>query len=140
MQFRFALAWSLALFATIAGCATLKTGLKSAPAPTETYVVRSPGNLLGSGVRTETWHENLTIQGVLDESGMASRHRDFDIDILRRSNTGPGMVKMPIQFDPAKNRVKYETDYAIYPNDEIVIRPKAHNPLDDIARSLSGGN
>lgn len=120
------------------GCTTIGTGLqtKTPPVAVGTYSVQVIGGMFGTKTKNYPVHENLTAQTVLEETGQLSRHRNFEIDILRKSDSGAGVVKMPVQFDPSKHRVKFESDYAIHPGDHVVIRPVSHSPFEQVAQML----
>ncbi len=124
------------------GCATVGSGLRSQqpPVETDTYGLKVQGGLMGDRTVNQPLREGMTVQEVLEAAGLVSRNRDYEIDILRKTNSGSGMVKMPIDYDPGKHRVKFETDYAIHPGDQVVIRPKSYSPMESVSKMLGGQN
>ncbi len=124
------------------GCASIGMGLRSQkpPVETETYGLKVHGGLMGNRTVNQPLREGMTVQDVLDDAGQISRNRDYEIDILRKTNTGSGVVKMPTNYEPAKHRVSFETDYAIHPGDQVVIRPKSYSPMESVAKMLGGQN
>jgi len=120
------------------GCVSVPTSAPSASAPVAvgTYTLQTSGSFLGKSVKNYPVRNGMTVQNVLEDSGQLSRHRNFDIDVIRKMEESPGFVKMPIQFDPTKHRIKFETDYAIYPGDRVVIRPRSYSAFEQAAEML----
>jgi hypothetical protein len=104
------------------------------------YKLIVKGTWSRNSVIEQPLREGMTVQDVVEASGQTAFHRDLEIDILRKANSGTGTVKLPIQFDPGEHRVKYETDYAIYPGDQIIIRPKSTSPMEGVAKMLGPSN
>ncbi len=78
----------------------------------------------------------VTVQTALDRSGATKKFRNMEITILRVvAETGRGL-KMPVKYSPAKKMVTPEQDYAILPNDRIVVEPSANNTLAKMVNSL----
>ncbi len=55
------------------------------------------------------------------------------------TETGRGL-KMPVLFDRRKKMVAPEQDYAIHPNDRIVVQASTNTALDKLVDSLNPGN
>jgi len=140
MNARFFVCILLVIGSAGVGCASLGTGLHRSdpPVATGTYSVQVKGGFPAKGIKNYPLHEGTTVQTVLDDSGQTSLHRDFEIDVLRKTSTSEGIVKMPVQFDAGKQRVKFETDYAIYPGDHVIIRPLSFSPFEQVASMLGG--
>ena len=77
-----------------------------------------------------------TVQNALDESGAFKQFSGMKIDVYRQLPDG-GALKLPVEFKSGK-QVKYEQDYALHPNDRIVVRPKSNSPLDKLVDSVFG--
>jgi hypothetical protein len=120
------------------GCASLGSGLQQATPPVAlgTYTVQTVGGMFGNKTKNYPLREGLTVQTVLEESGQLSLNRNFEIDILRKTDVEMGVVKLPVQFDAGKHRVKFETDYAIHPGDRVVIRSLAYSPFEQVAQMM----
>ena len=74
---------------------------------------------------------------VIDQSKVSYRH--LDAFILRRSPDNPNQhVKLEIRFDRDSGKVKWDTDYAIHPNDRVVIKEEAFTVFDEAYNSLLG--
>ncbi len=78
----------------------------------------------------------ITIQEALDLSNASKLVRAPEVDVYRQLPNG-GTLKLPVEFNK-KKRVKYEQDYALHPNDRIIVRSKPQSPLDKIANSVFG--
>jgi hypothetical protein len=129
-------------FGGLSGCATLGIGrspdTKTPEQPMCT--VRIQGSLGADRTYQQVVREGMTAQNILEESGQAARHGNFTIDILRQIDQPPGFVKMPVAYDSSKDRIPFESDYAIHPGDQVVIRPHTLSAFETIADSLSGKN
>ena len=151
MNLRFSenLAWNtcrmLLLFVAIAtapGCSMLSnmTGVPVAekPAVTQSFLLELHNSFGRPNVKQMPFNEGLTVQDVLDKSG--AKHRDMEIDVIRKLSGSGQDLKMPVVYDSSKKRVKYEQNYAIYANDRVIIRPKNGGPFDKALGTLSGDN
>lgn len=133
---RFVLLLSLAVY--LSGCTTINhTAVPTAQRESlGTYQLQIPGMLGGNRVKTYSVEEGMTAQTVLDSSGLTARYHDFEVDIHRRIEGGPGMIKLPVHFDTDKNRIAYESDYAIHAGDRVVIRPRTFTAFEQVAKML----
>ncbi len=129
-------------FCATIGCARLGGGLQTNTPPVAlgTYTVQTVGGMFGNKTKNYPLREGTTAQTVLEESGQLSSNRNFEIDILRKTNSEMGVVKLPVQFDAGKHRVKFETDYAIHPGDRILIRPLSYSPFDQVTQMMGAKN
>ena len=79
----------------------------------------------------------ITVQEVLQRSGAIDKFRNMEITIMRVvKETGQG-IKLPVDYQSGKKTVRTEQDYAIHPNDRIMIVSQSNNALDKIVDSLS---
>ena len=78
----------------------------------------------------------VTIQEALDQSKYRKIVRSPVVDLYRQLPNG-GTLKLPVEFNK-KKRVKYEQDYALHPNDRIIVHSKPQSPLDRIMDSVVG--
>ena len=82
--------------------------------------------------------EGMTINQALEQAGVTKRRGDWDIELIR-TNPDSGMRhKMNVSYDAKERRVPIEQDYAIYPNDHLVVNQIASNPLGDMFGNLFG--
>ncbi len=77
-----------------------------------------------------------TVQNALDESGAKKQFSAMSVDLYRQLPDG-GTLKLPVEFKTGKN-VKYEQDYALHPNDRIVVKAKPNSPLDKLVDNVLG--
>lgn len=79
----------------------------------------------------------LYVQQALEQSGALGRFRRMKIEIYRHLPDGGGH-RLDIPFDRAKRRVPPAGDYAIHPNDRIVVTEDTSTVVDDMLESLGG--
>jgi hypothetical protein len=79
------------------------------------------------------------VQDVLDASRATSKFRNLDVVIMRpTSHASEPMLKMPCRFDRHRRRIGWETDYAVLPDDRLIVREDTTSPLDRVMGSLLG--
>ncbi len=80
---------------------------------------------------------DMRMAQVIEQSNVSYRH--MDAYILRGSPDNPSQqVKLEIRFDRDSGKVKWDTDYAIHPNDRVIIKEEAFTVLDEAYNSLLG--
>ena len=131
------------------GCSSLpKTQNKALPAAaTQTqeaqgvYEVHMKGAFAKESISRGVIDGPITVQTVLERSGAIEKFRNMEITIMRvvkESGQGIGQgLKLPVDFQSGKNAVRPEQDYAIHPNDRILIVSKSNNAIDKIVDSLA---
>jgi hypothetical protein len=86
--------------------------------------------------------ENATVQTALDHVRADKRFRRMKIHVLRRAATsgrGPGQLqKMNVEYDTRRDAVVVEYDYALHPNDRIIIEEDPSTVVDDMLRGVAG--
>ena len=128
------------------GCSSISTfGNKSVPvdeqsqASRETYRVEMSGGLHKSSVYDGTLDGPITVQTALERSGAVRKYRNMEVSILRVvEDTGRGL-KMSIEYQPGKNSVKPEQDYAIFPNDRIIVEASSNSTFTKLVDQFGGG-
>ncbi|MEM7782806.1 MAG: hypothetical protein AAF623_05595, partial [Planctomycetota bacterium] len=78
----------------------------------------------------------ITIQTVLHRSGVLRKYRNLDIQIIRQVEENGRTLKLPVKFNVRRKKVSPEQDYAIHPNDTIMISAMTANPLDKLAETF----
>ena len=81
----------------------------------------------------------ITVQTALERSGATSKFRGMDITLMRVVEENGRGLKLPVDYQGNKKMVRTEQDYAIHPNDRLIIKPKSNSPLDGVIDSLLGG-
>jgi hypothetical protein len=143
---------ALALLAAAVGCQSVDSELAKklgslpespgeAPAAPKAEVAKFQVEVRESGKQPELKQfplpQTLYVQQVLDQSGVLRRFRRLKIEIYRQLPGGRGH-RLDVAFDRAEHRVPPGADYAIHPNDRIVITEDTSTLLDDMLESLSG--
>ncbi len=154
-------AWSpglvvVALLASLVttGCATVgdfSTGFlpgSSAPAGDTAAAPRGSCTIVLQPSRGEPkivempLHEGATVQTALDFSKATRKFGRMEIHVLRTPPAhGPGparVQKMNVEFNRKRRWVNAEYDYALYPNDRIVVKEDATTIIDDTVEAVAG--
>ena len=139
-----ALLLSAGLLIASSGCSTLNMFSQPAvlpeeePAPSKgMYQVEMSGSFHKSTVYQGEIDGPITVQTVLERSGAIDKFRGMDILIYRVvQETGQGL-KMPVEYKYSQKMVSPEQDYAIHPNDRIVVSSRSNNALDRLVDSIT---
>jgi hypothetical protein len=121
-----------------AGCSTVMDQKVAEIEPgAPQYVVR----LEGSGwSKSETKNgpitEGMTIEDVLAATRAKQKFRDMEIKIIRKVPSSGQVVKMPVVFKASDRSIKPEQNYAIHPNDQILIKQIVISPMDKFIDTL----
>ena len=123
-------------------------GLNGANVPTETvpknstgrYRVEMSGNFSKSGIFEGDIDGEITVQDALERSGATKKFRNMDIMVYRVVKENGRGLKMPVTYKGRTKSVLPEQDYAIHPNDRIVIEARSNNAIDKIVDSLNPNN
>ena len=103
-----------------------------------TYKVRVYGN----GKPTEfvgKLDANKTVQTALEESDTIDKFARMEITLAREVPGSTGRHKMPVTFDAKTRMVNITQDYALHPNDVVVIRKDTSGFLDGVIGKYAGG-
>lgn len=106
-------------------------------APANYYVEMHP-SFGKPKIYTGTITEPTTVQTALELSGAYESVRRPQVDLYRVLPGGQPPLKLPVGLKG--KLVRYEQDYAVHPNDRIVVRQTSHNALDKIVDSLIPGS
>ena len=83
--------------------------------------------------------KNKTVQTALEESGVIDKFARMEITLAREVSGQAGRHKMPVAFDAATRIVSVSQDYAIHPNDVLVIRKDSSTAVDRVISKFTGG-
>lgn len=127
------------------GCSTfsltqaqaLPAGAAQAQKAQGVYEVHMKGGFSKETVSRGVIDGPITVQTVLERSGAIEKFRNMDITIMRVVKESGQGLKLPVDFQGGKDAVKPEQDYAIHPNDRIVIVSKSNSAIDKIVDSLA---
>ncbi len=143
--------FQLAVVATFAmactGCVSVFPNLNTSAVPavtnpetvanaTANYYVEMHPVLGKPKVYTGVISKPTTVQEALEASGALKEYPAMLVDLHRRLPNGASH-KLPVEFKKGK-QVKYEQDYALHPNDRIVVQAKSNSPLDKIVVQVFG--
>jgi hypothetical protein len=86
--------------------------------------------------------EGATVQTALDFSKATRKFRRMDIYVLRTppsaGNVPAQAQKMQVEFNRKRHRVDPEYDYALYPNDRIVVQEDPTTFFDEAIEAVAG--
>lgn len=83
--------------------------------------------------------EEMRVTDLLKASKAGKRYPRADVHIWRKSPLkAHEMVKLDVRFDRESGQVKYDTDYAIHPNDRVVVVERPFSIFDEAYNSLLG--
>ena len=144
---------AIALFAAIVGCQSVNTELgmlfgdvPASQPPTAASSTKSDGPKFQLEIRESGKQPQLTqlplpdvlyVQQLLEQSGAARRFRRMKIEIYRQLPGGGGH-RLDVAYDRATHRVPPGADYAIHPNDRIVVTEDTSTIVDDMIESIGG--
>ena len=85
--------------------------------------------------------EGATVQTVLDQSKAMKRFRRMNVYVLRK----PAMdgksprepQKMSVEFKRSGRQVEFDHDYALHPNDRIVVEENTSSMVDDMVGTMA---
>lgn len=138
-----------ALSCTLSGCSTLNLfGSKQLPfgaasveapkTPPAKFVVEKHSKFGAPKTFEGTLSDQLTVQSALKAAGVRRIGRGMKIEVYRRVADTGRVIKLPVEYDARKKAVKMEQDYAIHPNDRIVIRQNSNSGLDKAVSKIFG--
>jgi hypothetical protein len=79
----------------------------------------------------------MYVQQVLERSGALSRYNRVKVEIYRQLPEGGGH-RLDVAFDQNTHRIPPSSDYAIHPDDRVVITEDRSTILDDMLESIGG--
>lgn len=129
---------------TISGCAVFHPAVDPAtiPAAPETkpiaglYQVEMQTTFGKGKVYQGEIDGPITVQTVLERSGAIEKFRGMDIVLMRVVKESGVGLKMPVDYEIGDKSVRPEHDYAIHPNDRIIISSRSNNPLDKFVDAM----
>lgn len=78
------------------------------------------------------------VQQVLKKSGAVRRFGRVKMELWRKRDDGNGYVKLDVPFDRKQREVPRGYDYALRPDDRLMILKDTSTILDDMLESVSG--
>lgn len=149
--------WTIAVLATIglafAGCSTTAqtgdanptswlanetpaAGNEIPPGPHYTVEIRRAGHTT-QFVRIP--HAGDThLQNVLEKSGATKKIRKMELYVLRTPPQGGPRQRLTAMYDVGDRRVAWESDYAVYPGDHVVVIEDTSTDFDNLMSKFLG--
>jgi hypothetical protein len=63
----------------------------------------------------------MHLQDALEKSGAAKKIKRMELYVLRTPPQGGPRQRLTADYDSVKRRVAWESDYAVYPGDHVVV-------------------
>ena len=77
------------------------------------------------------------VQNVLEQTGLVKKFRNMQIELSRKLADGT-RHKMEVRYDSKKKSVVPAYDYALHPDDLLVIRKDTSTSFDEMLKKLAG--
>lgn len=77
-----------------------------------------------------------TVNTALEKAGLTKKKGGWDIELIRTNPQSGMRHKMHVDYDRAERRVRYEQDYALFPNDHLIVKKSEESPLDELFSSF----
>jgi hypothetical protein len=104
--------------------------------PTYTVEIRRPGY---STQFSRIPHQGAThLQDALEKSGAAKKLKRMELYVLRTPPQGGPRQRLAAEYDAGKKRVAWESDYAIYPGDHVVVIEDTSSEFDAMVSRFLG--
>jgi hypothetical protein len=81
---------------------------------------------------------NMTANDILESKGLTKKYARMELTLIRTIPGTQNRHKMELDYDTRKKRVKIEQDYALYPNDHLVVRQKQFDLIQEAVSSTFG--
>lgn len=128
----------------LAGCSALRpspsTDIPTGQDKGDFYTVELHRKMAAPKMIALPLQDQATVQTALEESGAISMFRTMEIEVHRRVPETGRLLKMQVDYDPGQDQVRVEQDYALHPNDRIIVKPASKGALDKVMSQLMGGN
>ena len=132
----------LLAISTLAGCTAMHTMAEnSIPLATDPQTAGTPSismEIRAAGkkprIETVTLDGSMTVQQSLEKTNLTKAFRRMDIQILRMA--GDQRLKMDVKYEHNQAQVDPLYDYALHPNDHVIVREVTKTTLDDMMESL----
>ena len=127
----------------LSGCKSFvkKPVQKELPPGTPQYLISMKGEGWATGVDVRgEYKQNMRIDQVLEAHDLKRKFKNMDIQIIRRVPDTGQILKMPVVYKSKMKNVKPEQDYAIHPNDQIIVKQVVETALDRLIEQLAPGS
>ncbi|MFK7767073.1 MAG: hypothetical protein AB8B55_07605 [Mariniblastus sp.] len=81
----------------------------------------------------------ITVQDALEASGAIEKNRGMDVVVMRVVQDSGRGLRMPVDYEYRTKTVSQEQNYALHPNDRILVTARSSNPLDKFVKAISPG-
>jgi hypothetical protein len=124
----------------LGGLGQTAANLPTEPAPsepTDSYRI----DMIGAFSKTTSLQGEIdgpiTVQEVLVNSGATKKFRNMDVVIYRTVEESGRLLKLVVDYVPRTKSVKPELNYAIRPNDRIIVQSRTTTAIDKVINSIS---
>ena len=125
------------------GCSVFKSSKKQLPGEVaESFegqkyilIVKKDGR---TARKEMEWKEGMTLQDVLKQSGLRSKFRDMDLAIKRPTEDPRKTIPFSSKYDKGKKMVEPVYNYAVHPNDFVIVSDASKGVIDELIDSAVG--
>ncbi|MDA7903358.1 hypothetical protein N9B31_06815 [Mariniblastus sp.] len=103
----------------------------------ETYRVEMSGGFSNVEFYEGQIDGPMFVQDALERSGATERYRAMDILVYRVVKESGRGLKLPVEYESGGKMVMQNQNYALHPNDRIVVTNRSLNAIDKIIDSLN---
>lgn len=103
----------------------------------EMYRVEMSGGFSASEIYEGQIDGPLFVQDALERSGATERYRSMDILIYRIVKDSGKGLKLPVEYESSSKTVTHNQNYALHPNDRIVVTQRSQNLIDKFIDSVN---
>lgn len=136
----------ISLLALSSGCMSLNSSITEASLPGEPAGASSGRYqvvMKGGFSKVSTFEGELvgpvTVQDAINQAGATDKFRGMSIEVHRIVKESGTPIKLPVDYQSRNKQVKSEQNYALHPNDRIVISAASRNPIDKFVNALATG-
>lgn len=136
---------ALVVAATTVGCQgfmpkkDLDLNQESAPEQSQGAMVLEIQPIAGKPkMETIPLQGNMTANDIIESKGLTKKYARMELTLIRTIPGTQNRHKMELDYDTRKKRVKIEQDYALYPNDHLIVRQKQFDLIQEAFTSTFG--
>ena len=107
------------------------------PTNSERYRVEMSGGFSAGEIYEGEIDGSLFVQDALERSGACDRYKAMDITVYRVVKESGKGLKLPVEYESDGKSVMQNQNYALHPNDRIVVTNRSKNVIDKFIDSLN---
>jgi hypothetical protein len=81
----------------------------------------------------------VTVQMALEQSGATKKFRGMNVGLYRIVKENGRPLKLPVEYTYRTKQVMQHQNYALHPEDRLVVAAKTKNVVGEVLNALAGG-